>query len=384
MLRSLLALALSTGMLLAPTVQAVAQESGAASSDAAPTPAPENAEEAASELATNRYFYALPQPVTQATAFEVTVEGPDSVCAMSFQGQYRKGAPWSFTYRPGGQERLSVRLCSGQWWTGLITASEAFSIDRQVLRDTADRFTVNSSVGEDAKVSVSTFDGKLVASSALPTGATARLSVGPGARTLRVQVQTLSGLRQVFRVTRMSGWSVLDRRQGAAFEPCATIPWSYRDQGRPDRTSARAIRADIRGALARIAKITGLTFVEVADGPAAPQRSKAAPEVAPGHMRFAWANLKQAEGRAWVETGLVQLNAGSDWAGDDSSGGFGPTGWGPGGRGWLVIHEVMHMLGLDHVNDSSEVMHATENNHLRFGPGDIAGLKALYPSARCG
>ena len=50
------------------------------------------------------------------------------------------------------------------------------------------------------------------------------------------------------------------------------------------------------------------------------------------------------------------------------------------GDSWgdVVLHEIGHLLGLAHVNDTTQVMHPNvTGGEARFGAGDIAGLRSL-------
>jgi hypothetical protein len=70
------------------------------------------------------------------------------------------------------------------------------------------------------------------------------------------------------------------------------------------------------------------------------------------------------------------------------------------GRGWLVVHEVLHSLGLGHSDEAGSVMspvaritnvlgRAAARREQRalprpgFAPGDLATLDAMYPRAGC-
>jgi hypothetical protein len=43
----------------------------------------------------------------------------------------------------------------------------------------------------------------------------------------------------------------------------------------------------------------------------------------------------------------------------------------------IVDHEFGHLVGLDHVDDPGELMHAENNGRTSWGPGDLAGLSRL-------
>ena len=43
----------------------------------------------------------------------------------------------------------------------------------------------------------------------------------------------------------------------------------------------------------------------------------------------------------------------------------------------LLLHELGHLVGLDHVKDSSELMYPTATTMSSYGPGDLQGLSLL-------
>jgi hypothetical protein len=43
----------------------------------------------------------------------------------------------------------------------------------------------------------------------------------------------------------------------------------------------------------------------------------------------------------------------------------------------VVLHELGHLVGLDHVRDRGELMFPTANDVVGYGPGDLQGLAAL-------
>ena len=48
----------------------------------------------------------------------------------------------------------------------------------------------------------------------------------------------------------------------------------------------------------------------------------------------------------------------------------------------IVVHELAHVLGLDHVDDPDELMHPVTASRTGLGPGDLQGL-ALLGQAAC-
>jgi hypothetical protein len=49
----------------------------------------------------------------------------------------------------------------------------------------------------------------------------------------------------------------------------------------------------------------------------------------------------------------------------------------------VVMHELGHVLGLDHVDDRGELMYPSTGARLTYGPGDLAGL-AVLGAGHCG
>ena len=63
-----------------------------------------------------------------------------------------------------------------------------------------------------------------------------------------------------------------------------------------------------------------------------------------------------------TRTGAVRYNLGSAWPTSAEKKGFAPVRIGNtthGGNGWLIVHEVMHALGVDHSLVDGEVMSPT-------------------------
>lgn len=172
-----------------------------------------------------------------------------------------------------------------------------------------------------------------------------------------------------------ANWAILNG--GATYLPCSTVQWYWDRAGEPaDRT---LLHDDVQPALDMLARETGLKFVETSD-PAAAQ------------LTFRWGvdpaypNAAGTGGGRWNgNSARVTLNP-TNWWTEDKWRGFSvvnqPDGWYGNGNGWLLIHEVMHGLGLGHVNDESQVMNPI-NTVTGFGAGDLDGLHTMYLNQPC-
>ncbi|MCY0725732.1 hypothetical protein OVW19_28745, partial [Klebsiella pneumoniae] len=48
----------------------------------------------------------------------------------------------------------------------------------------------------------------------------------------------------------------------------------------------------------------------------------------------------------------------------------------------ILLHELAHVVGLGHVDDTNELLHPSNSSRIDFGPGDLEGL-ALLGSGPC-
>ena len=74
--------------------------------------------------------------------------------------------------------------------------------------------------------------------------------------------------------------------------------------------------------------------------------------------------------RSWLVTGSVVID-GADMAELMD----GPNG--PDAVRAVILHELGHLVGLDHVDDRDELMYPEHIAQRTFGPGDRAGLAEL-------
>ena len=180
----------------------------------------------------------------------------------------------------------------------------------------------------------------------------------------------------------------------ATFAPCSMLTWAYNPDGATAKSQALA--SDIVVALELVSARTGLRFVPASSG-------------RPPDLAFAWATLSdypedtQAIGWASGVTFAIGAEMTADvWSGFGRKSvrrQYGSFDVGV-GRGWLVVHEILHSLGLGHSDEPGSVMAPTAKitnvlgrRELRremrsvpapgFSPGDIANLSAMYPRAGC-
>ena len=181
---------------------------------------------------------------------------------------------------------------------------------------------------------------------------------------------------------------------GARYAPCSVITWRYDGSGQP--ASGAGMIGDVRGALGLVAGRTGVLFVEAPVGAVADLVFDWSPlaDHEPGTQAAAW--------RSGVSFGIDAQMARDVWSGFGRKavrrgGGSFDVGI---GRGWMVVHEVLHSLGLGHSDEEGSVMspvaritnvlgRAAARGEQRalprpgFSPGDLATLATMYPRVGC-
>ncbi len=179
-------------------------------------------------------------------------------------------------------------------------------------------------------------------------------------------------------------------RLGATFAPCTTVQWYFDRSNEPNA----AMYKQTPEALEIIAKHSGLTFVETQDPNAA-------------MLTFEWEELSARYGSAAglggqrrdfrydpnintsieTRTGAVRYNLNSNWPTSAEKKGFAPVRIGNtiyGGNGWLIVHEVMHALGVDHSLVDGEVMSPTMDWKTEaMSQNDIDALNVMYLNNPC-
>jgi hypothetical protein len=222
-----------------------------------------------------------------------------------------------------------------------------------------------------------------------------------GAAVVRVErerAQTYDPLRAVTTAAVASaGWSpsYVDKSgRPARWDPCRAVHYVLQTGWMP-----AGGRADVAAALARLAKASGLRFVDDGDTDELPSQSRSAYQ--PDRYGKRWAPLLIA----WVPANRTDLGLGHGVAGvtvavaiPGPKGGSIvsgqvavdavhqlPPGFGPGAtEGVVFLHELAHAVGLGHVLDATQVMYPqTTNSESEYGAGDRAGLAALGRPAGC-
>lgn len=179
-----------------------------------------------------------------------------------------------------------------------------------------------------------------------------------------------------------------------AYDPCRPVHYVVRPDLAPPGTDQL-----IREAVSAVSAATGLQFVY--DGPTAEAPAKDREAYQPDRYGKKWAPILiawstpeespdlagrvagfggsssiQVPGEPYVYvTGQVQLDAP----------GLSETMTFPNGPALvraIIMHELAHVVGLDHVNDPTQLMYEENNGQVGFGAGDRAGL-ALLGTGEC-
>ncbi|HMO12315.1 MAG TPA: matrixin family metalloprotease [Actinotalea sp.] len=185
-----------------------------------------------------------------------------------------------------------------------------------------------------------------------------------------------------------------DEGEPVGYDPCRPVRWVLREDGAP-------LGGDVLVAesVAAVAAATGLVFEfgGVTDEPPFLDR----PIIQEDRYGEAWAPVLIA----WAdETEVHQLTGQVAGIGGSAAvpGATGDGEWLAAGRLVLdredlgamiergdietaravILHELAHVVGLDHVADESELMNPTTSATSSFGPGDLAGL-ARVGAVRC-
>jgi hypothetical protein len=190
-------------------------------------------------------------------------------------------------------------------------------------------------------------------------------------------------------------WGRQDDGSPVRWDPCTPIRYVFDDRLAPDDA-----RETLRLALSRISAATGLTFENVGDTTEPPSLERAL--TAPGVDGVVWAPVLIT----WVPGGSTDLPMG-----DEQRGVAVPVAVRDGGPrvfvtgqvvlnsdktllpgfedrhaawGAVLLHEIGHLVGLDHVDDPVQLMHPTPGfGPVVLGEGDKIGLATIGAAGGC-
>ena len=179
------------------------------------------------------------------------------------------------------------------------------------------------------------------------------------------------------------------------WNPCQPIHYVVNVAEAPDGSLE-----DVQEAVSRVSVDTGIKFIFDGSTQEIPQqdRSPYLPQLygdrwAPVVISWAYENqttipfhegeshyaavarpLAPPDGTAQFVSGWVVVNAADP----------NPPGWSsPADQGPTVLHELGHIMGLDHVASNAELMEPSGGYMTDYGPGDLAGLERLGADQGC-
>ena len=228
--------------------------------------------------------------------------------------------------------------------------------------------------------------------SVAPRRTTTTTTVRPTTTTTAAQTRTTSvaGSSASFALSHNADGSVV------RWNPCSVIHWRANVTGAP----ATAL-ADVSTAFAQLAAATGMTFVFDGTTTTVPTNSWLRGTADTGTILVAWTTKDatdlfdaHADGEGgWYESGISRDGATWTWkivrgfvVIDPTTTSSYRSGFGTGTTiGALVLHELGHAVGLDHVTDASQLMYPTlsRSTVAQYATGDLAGLTAVGRSAGC-
>jgi len=180
-----------------------------------------------------------------------------------------------------------------------------------------------------------------------------------------------------------NGWRTYSDSYGANFSPCQQITWFFdRSNEKVDRNT---MIDDVRAGLATLEPLTNLTFVETNDPSQAALTFNWGDVSSYGDVagigftdgvnkgRVTFSDSDKTTQNVWAGAGYQRLD-------DYPAPGYW---WESDRRQSLVIHEVMHTLGFEHVDIPDSIMNPDFMNGTTFNAGDLDGLATMYKNTPC-
>ena len=187
-----------------------------------------------------------------------------------------------------------------------------------------------------------------------------------------------------------NGSFVLQRISNGAvpkWNPCQTIPYAVS----PGTFTSPSLRLMIDEAVQRLAAASGLTFTPVADTSYVPTVADSTLAGIPnGQLVIALSDQNHTDevpGDIVGRSGIVTLGNAIFKASVvvDMGDVGGRAEWAGAGPGPVLLHELAHAVGLDHVGDSTQLMNpvTTPLGPTTYAAGDLNGLWQLGPMNTC-
>lgn len=191
-------------------------------------------------------------------------------------------------------------------------------------------------------------------------------------------------------VARSDDWSFL-MDGGSRWNPCEPITWSYNPVGQ-----AYDALGDVTAAFSKIAAASGLTFQYAGPTPLVYLGLPSA-LVGGADITVGWANAQRLAGLVDSVVGLggalgteitghdVSWKLTRGWVTLDNADPLQPKpGFGASSFGQVLLHETLHVLGLGHAEQPTQLMFPVASaQNTSFGPGDLAGIARVGATAGC-